>query len=226
MVRLQGHRTVVAADMEQLPRAWPRTPASRSSAEPYLFQATSYQKASSHLQGHRTVVAADMEELPEGLAEDAAQHRETWTCVIAVSYKPSACGCLNARMQGVAAHSVQGGRLWLACSVTSEWAPLGLAHQCRHWDSFNLWDSSNSTVALPSCRYYPDFTYAWHKGDRRGAMLPLLVYRCWIIRFPCRLLWCCGTLHERLTLQQAERCARAAHLSKHHERRCCLSSSI
>lgn len=30
-------------------------------------------------QGHRTVVAADMEEMPEGLAEDAAQHRETWT---------------------------------------------------------------------------------------------------------------------------------------------------
>lgn len=31
------------------------------------------------MQGHRTVVAADMRELPEGLAEDAAEHLETWT---------------------------------------------------------------------------------------------------------------------------------------------------
>ena len=36
-------------------------------------------------------------------------------------------------------------------------------------------------------RYYPDFKYAWHLGDRRGAMLPLLVFR--------RVAMPCGCMH-------------------------------
>jgi hypothetical protein len=44
-----------------------------------LASSTCTSRRGAALQGHRTVVAADMEELPEGLAEDAAEHRETWT---------------------------------------------------------------------------------------------------------------------------------------------------